>query len=190
MKCSTFWENIKTISILDSENYKFILNTCHDTKKRAETRVGFAVIFSRLRRPIELNFHRFVILYRFCDTRSVGLGQYCLPKVPMALRRFYGFKWRFFRVDWLGIIISKSFRFMKNFAQIRGLLVLVPDISETVEKWAGHINSKTDNCWAQQSIMFLLKLIAKIDNLFCWYSAQGMTYIRRRAHSRCNLFHL
>ena len=26
------------------------------------------------------NFHRFVILYRSCNTRSVGLGQYCLPK--------------------------------------------------------------------------------------------------------------
>ena len=26
------------------------------------------------------NFHRFVIWYRSCDTRSVGLGQYCLPK--------------------------------------------------------------------------------------------------------------
>ena len=79
MKCFTFWENIKTISIpiLDSENYGFILNTCHDTVKRAETRVGFPVIFSRLR--LSLNFHRFVILC--CDTRSVGLGQYCLPKV-------------------------------------------------------------------------------------------------------------
>ena len=30
---------------------------------------------------LSLNFHRFVILYISCDTRSVGLGQYCLPKV-------------------------------------------------------------------------------------------------------------
>ena len=29
---------------------------------------------------LSLNFHRFVILYISCDTRSVGLGQYCLPK--------------------------------------------------------------------------------------------------------------
>ena len=29
---------------------------------------------------LSLNFHRFVTLYRSCDTRSVGLGQYCLPK--------------------------------------------------------------------------------------------------------------
>ena len=52
--------------------------------KRAETRVGFPVIFSRLRRPIEPKFfYRFVILHVYisCDTRSVGLGQYCLPKV-------------------------------------------------------------------------------------------------------------
>ena len=34
---------------------------------------------------LSLNFHRFVILYISCDTRSVGLGQYCLPKVSMAL---------------------------------------------------------------------------------------------------------
>ena len=29
---------------------------------------------------LSLNFHRFVIWYVSCDTRSVGLGQYCLPK--------------------------------------------------------------------------------------------------------------
>ena len=52
----TFWENIKTISILDIEIYGFYLNTCHDTAKRAETRVGFPVIFSRLRWPIEPKF--------------------------------------------------------------------------------------------------------------------------------------
>ena len=51
-----FLENIKTTSILDIENYGFILNTCHDQAKRAETRVGFPVIFSRLRLPIEPKF--------------------------------------------------------------------------------------------------------------------------------------
>ena len=30
---------------------------------------------------LSLNFHRFVVLYISCDTRSVGLGQYCLLKV-------------------------------------------------------------------------------------------------------------
>ena len=30
---------------------------------------------------LSLNFHRFVILYISRDTRSVGLRQYCLPKV-------------------------------------------------------------------------------------------------------------
>ena len=38
---------------------------------------------------LSLNFHRIVILYISCDTRSVGLGQYCLPKV------YNGFKWIF-----------------------------------------------------------------------------------------------
>ena len=53
MKCFTFWENDKIISILDSENYGFIVNTCHDTAKCAETRAGFPDIFSPLRWPIE-----------------------------------------------------------------------------------------------------------------------------------------
>ena len=56
MKCFTFWENIITISILDSENYGFIVNTCHVTAKRGETRVGFPVIFSRPWWPIEPKF--------------------------------------------------------------------------------------------------------------------------------------
>ena len=43
-----FGKTLKQLSILDIENYGFILNTCHDTAKRAETRVGFPVIFSRL----------------------------------------------------------------------------------------------------------------------------------------------
>ena len=36
---------------------------------------------------LSLNFHRFVILYRSCDTRSVGLGQYCLPKVSNGFKQ-------------------------------------------------------------------------------------------------------
>ena len=35
---------------------------------------------------LSLNFHRFVILYISCDTRSVGLGQYCLPKVSNGFK--------------------------------------------------------------------------------------------------------
>ena len=73
--------DIKTISILDSENYGFLLNTCHDTAKRVETRVGFPVIFSRLRWPIDPKFSQVCVLYISCGTRSVGLGQYCLPNM-------------------------------------------------------------------------------------------------------------
>ena len=79
-----------------------ILNTCHDTAKRAETRVGFPDSDDRL----SLNFHRFVILYISCDTRSVGLGQYCLPKVSsgfnhgqsqrVTLQNFLLWLWRLF----------------------------------------------------------------------------------------------
>ena len=70
MKCFTFWENIITISILDMKNYGFILNTCHDTGKRAETRVGFPVIFSWLRWPIEPKLSQ-VWYFMSCDTQSV-----------------------------------------------------------------------------------------------------------------------
>ena len=43
-----FEKTFKQLSILDIQNYGFIVNTCHDTAKHAETRVGFPVIFSRL----------------------------------------------------------------------------------------------------------------------------------------------
>ena len=36
---------------------------------------------------LSLNFHRFVILYISCDTQSVGLGQYCLPKVYNGFKK-------------------------------------------------------------------------------------------------------
>ena len=86
IKCFTFWENIKTTLILVRENSGFILNTCHDTAKCTETRVGFPVIFSDSDDRLSLNLHRFVILYISCDTQSVGLGQYCLPKVSNGFK--------------------------------------------------------------------------------------------------------
>ena len=43
---------------------------------------GFPVIFSRLWWPIEPKFSQVCYFtYISCDTWSVGLGQYCLPKV-------------------------------------------------------------------------------------------------------------
>ena len=51
-----FEKTLQTISILDCENYGFILNTGHDLAKRAETRVGFPDNFSRLGWPIEPKF--------------------------------------------------------------------------------------------------------------------------------------
>ena len=81
-----FEKTLKQYQILDIENYGFILNTCHDTAKCAETRVGFPVIFSRLWWPIEPKCLQ-VCYYISCDTRSVGRGQYCLPKVSNGLNR-------------------------------------------------------------------------------------------------------
>ena len=71
------FEKTLTISILNSENYGFILNTCHDTKQEWV----FPLFSPDSDDRLSLNFHRFVILYISCDIRSVGLGQYCLPKV-------------------------------------------------------------------------------------------------------------
>ena len=48
-----FEKTLKQLPILNIEHNGFILNTFHDTAKRADTRVGFPVIFSRLRWPIE-----------------------------------------------------------------------------------------------------------------------------------------
>ena len=48
-----FEKTLKQYKFSICENYGFILNTCHNTAKRADTRVGFPVIFSRLRWPIE-----------------------------------------------------------------------------------------------------------------------------------------
>ena len=45
MKCFTSRENIKTIINSRCRDNGFILNTCHDTAKRAETRVGFSRYF-------------------------------------------------------------------------------------------------------------------------------------------------
>ena len=39
---------------------------------------------------LTLNFHRFVISYISCDTRSVGLGQHCLLKVSTGFKRSVG----------------------------------------------------------------------------------------------------
>ena len=36
---------------------------------------------------LSLNFHRIVIWYISCDTRSVGLGHYCLPKVSNGFNK-------------------------------------------------------------------------------------------------------
>ena len=71
-----FEKTLKQLSILDNENYG-----CHDTAKRTGTRVGFPLFSPDSDDRLSLNFHRFVVLYISCDTRSVGLGQYCLPKV-------------------------------------------------------------------------------------------------------------
>ena len=35
---------------------------------------------------LSLKFHKFVDLYVSCDTRSVGLGQHCLPKVSNGFK--------------------------------------------------------------------------------------------------------
>ena len=51
------------MSIPDIEIYGFILNTCHDTAKRAETRVGFPLYSPHSDDWLSPNFHRFVISY-------------------------------------------------------------------------------------------------------------------------------
>ena len=81
-----FEKTLKQLSILDIENYEFILNTCQDTAKRAETRVGFPVIFSRLRWPIEPKFSQVCyFLYKLYYTKCRPLDNTVYRKCPMAL---------------------------------------------------------------------------------------------------------
>ena len=80
--------NIKEALLTHKTNFRFALyNISHYTAKRAETRVGFPVISPDSDDRLSLNFHRFVILYISCDTRRVGLGKYCLPKVSNGFER-------------------------------------------------------------------------------------------------------
>ena len=81
-----FEKTLKQLPILDIENYGFIVNTCHDTAKRAKTRVGFPVIFSRLRWPIEPKFSQVCyFIYISCDTKCGPLDNTVYRKCPMAL---------------------------------------------------------------------------------------------------------
>ena len=79
-------KTFKQLSILDIDNYGFILNTCQDTAKHTETRVGFPVIFSRLRWPIEPKFYQVCyFIYKFRYTKCGPLDITVYLKCPMAL---------------------------------------------------------------------------------------------------------
>ena len=73
MKCFTFWENIKTISILDSENYGFILNTIMSWhSETCGNKSGFSSYF--LPSPIEPKFSQvcyFMLWYTKCWTWTI-----------------------------------------------------------------------------------------------------------------------
>ena len=85
-----FEKTVKQLSILDSENYGFILNTCHYTAKRAETRVGFSVIFSRLRWPIEPKFSQVCyFIYKLWYTKCGPLDN----TVSNGFKKQNGFWW-------------------------------------------------------------------------------------------------
>ena len=87
---SLFEKTLKQWSILDTENYGFILNTCHDTAKRAVTRDGTPVIFSRLRWPIEPKFSQ--VCYFICKlwhTKYGPLDNTVYRKCPMALKTIF-----------------------------------------------------------------------------------------------------
>ena len=40
-----FEKTLKQLSVLDNENYGLLVNTCHDTAKRAENKGGFSRYF-------------------------------------------------------------------------------------------------------------------------------------------------
>ena len=83
--------NITWSPILDIDVHGFILNTCQDKAKRAETKVGFPVIFSRLWWPIEPKFSQICYFYinKLWYTKCGPLDNtvYMYLKHPMALIR-------------------------------------------------------------------------------------------------------
>ena len=79
-----FEKTLKQLSILDVENWGFIVNTCHDT---AKTKVGFPVIFSRFRWPIEPRFSQVCyFIYKLWYTKCWPLDNTVYRKCPMAVR--------------------------------------------------------------------------------------------------------
>ena len=82
-----FENTLKQLSILVIDNYGFILNTCHDTAIRAEIRVGFPVIFSQLRWPIEPKFSQVCYFILSCDIHEVwAFDNTFYRKCPMDLK--------------------------------------------------------------------------------------------------------
>ena len=81
-----FQKTLKQLPILVVENYGFILNTCHDTAKHAETRVGFPAFFSWLWWLIEPKFSQVCyFVYELWYTKCGPLDN-TVKKCPMALK--------------------------------------------------------------------------------------------------------
>ena len=105
---------------------------------------------------LSLNFHRFVILYRSCDTLSVGLGYYCLPKVCNGFKAthffslkltiiifvsFNGTGFKLKPLDPFGTAKKKVHRFTNN---LQGLQkVMVKDFSWNIYPWNALLFEKT-----------------------------------------------
>ena len=58
---------------------------------------------------LSLNFHRFVILYISCDTWSVGLGPYCLPKVSNGFNTSYSSAYKDVTAPWTHPKVDESY---------------------------------------------------------------------------------
>ena len=86
-----FEKTLKKLSILDNENYGFIVNTCHDTATSAETRVCFPVIFSRLWWPIEPTFSQVRYFIYVVIHEVSALDNTVYRKGPMALIQIWCF---------------------------------------------------------------------------------------------------
>ena len=92
LKVLRFTNNLQRLrlSILDIENNRFILNTCHDTAKcakRAKTTVCFSAIFSWHRWPIERKFSQFCyFIYNMWYTKCWAMDNTFYQCWAIALR--------------------------------------------------------------------------------------------------------
>ena len=105
-----FEKTLKQLSIVNNEIYGFILNKCPWHGETCGYKVWVFLLFSPDSDDrLSVNFHRFIILYKSCDTRSVGLlDNTVYRKCPMALKSHYTVSFANYCCNWFLNCLSQG----------------------------------------------------------------------------------